>query len=90
VFNEDLAKEVHNLFLEDAKKVKLQNYRPVIIKDKEAIGVEGYAPEHHFIGRGSGTANGNFLNVLELYLKIKRNKNSELIICNDIVLQFEN
>jgi hypothetical protein len=90
VFNEEIAYEIKNLFLEDAKKVKLQNYKPVNIKDKEAIGIEGYAPEHHFIGRGSGQVKGNFLYVMELYLKIKRCKSSELIISNDIILQLEN
>ena len=43
IFNEKIANEIKNLFLEDAKKVKLLNYKPLHIKDKAAMGIEGYA-----------------------------------------------
>ena len=48
----------------------------------------GYAPLHAYTFKGDGTARGNFGAVMELFLKIKRMPESELVLVSEIVLGF--
>lgn len=89
IFNEDLAKETKALFENSPAGVQVTDYKPIEEISDDAIGVEAYAPVHSFITRGSGKARGNFHDIMELYLNIKRSKASESIMCSEIKLDLE-
>ena len=89
IFNEELAKETEAIFENSPAGVKVIDYKPVEEISDEAVGVEGYAPVHSFVARGSGKAEGNFHDIMELFLNIKRSKGSESIMCSEINLDLE-
>jgi len=89
IFNKDLAGEIKRVFENSPAGVKVIDYKPIEEVSTDAIGIEGYAPVHSFVARGSGTAEGNFHDIMELYLNIKRSKGSESIMCSKISLDLE-
>ncbi len=89
IFNEELANETKMIFDTSPAGVHMSDYHTSEETENDAIGVEGYAPVHSFVSRGSGKTDGDFLEVMELYLKIKKSKASESIICKDIFLDLE-
>ena len=89
IFNEELAKETEALFENSPAGVKVIDYKPTEEVSNDAVGVEGYAPVHSFVARGSGKAEGNFHDIMELYLNIKRSHGSECVICSEINLDLE-
>ena len=89
IFNEELAKETKDLFKNSPAGVKISGYKPVEEIDKDAAGIEGYTPVHEFAARGNGTANGNFHDIMELFLNIKRSNASESVMCSEINLELE-
>lgn len=89
IFNKELADDIKNVFENSPAGVKVMDYKPIEEVANDAVGVEGYAPVHSFVARGSGTAEGNFYDIMELYLNIKRSKGSESIMCSEINLELE-
>ena len=89
IFNEELAKETEAIFENSPAGVKIIDYKPVEEVSDEAVGVEGYAPVHSFVARGSGKAEGNFHDIMDLFLNIKRSRGSESIMCGEINLDLE-
>jgi len=89
IFNKAMAKEAKEIFDDSSNSMKLSDFKTNEEKEKDAIGVEGYAPVHSFVSRGSGKAGGNFLEIMDLYLSIKKSRSSECIICSDISLELE-
>ena len=77
IFNKELADDIKNVFENSPAGVKVMDYKPIEEVANDAVGVEGYAPVHSFVARGSGTAEGNFHDIMELYLNIIRSKGSE-------------
>jgi hypothetical protein len=89
IFNEELAKETEKLFKNIPAGLKVTGYKPIEEVENDAVGIEAYAPAHSFVLRGSGTANGNFHDIMVLFLNIKRSNASESIICSEIKLELE-
>lgn len=89
IFNEELANKVKELFENSPAGISMIDYQPTVEKSDDAVGVEGYAPVHDFVARGNGKAEGNFYDVMELYLNVKRSKGSESIMCSEINLDLE-
>ena len=89
IFNKELADDIKNVFENSPAGVKVMDYKPIEEVANDAVGVEGYAPVHSFVARGSGTAEGNFHDIMELFLNIKRSKGSESIMCSEINLELE-
>lgn len=89
IFNEELSKETQAIFDNSPAGVNVVGYKPVEEVSDDAVGAEGYAPVHSFVSRGSGKAEGYFQDIMELYLKIKRSKASESIMCSEINLELE-
>ena len=90
VFNENLSQELKLIFKKKKKeKLKIIDYQPIDQKCKGANGVEGYAPIHAFISKGSGKVEGNFYDVMQLFLSVKRCAASNFITCTDISLELE-
>jgi hypothetical protein len=89
IFNEELTKETRALFEKSPAGIKINDYKPVEKKSEEAVGIEAYAPAHSFEARGSGKAEGDFHDIMELFLNIKRSKAANSIICSEINLELE-
>ena len=89
IFNEELATKVKKIFENSPAGIAMTDFQPTVEKSDDAVGVEGYAPVHEFVARGNGKAEGNFYDIMELYLNIKRSKGSESIICGEINLDLE-
>ena len=89
IFNKELADDIKIVFENSPAGVKVMDYKPIEEVANDAVGVEGYAPVHSFVARGNGTAEGNFHDIMELYLNIKRSKGSESIMCSEINLELE-
>jgi hypothetical protein len=89
IFNKEMAEETKDIFEKLPESIKLTDYKPIEEVAKDAVGVEGYAPVHSYAAHGSGKAEGNFYNIMELYLKIKRSKSSESIMVSEINLKLE-
>ncbi len=89
IFNKELAEDIKNVFENSPAGVKVMDYKPIEEKTNDAVGVEGYAPVHSFVARGSGKAEGNFHDIMELYLNIKRSHGSESVMCSEINLDLE-
>ena len=89
LFNDKLADELKGIFSNVGQGVELQNFKPTEQHADDAYGLEAYAPVHSYIYRGSGTANGDFLEIINLYLSIKRSQVEEIVITSDISLKFE-
>lgn len=89
IFNEELAKEAEELFKNLPADVQISGYNPIEEINKDAAGIEGYTPVHEFSARGNGTAKGNFHDIMELFLSIKRSKASESVMCSEINLELE-
>jgi hypothetical protein len=71
--------------------VKIEGYEPQELTHKnEEKATAGYAPIHAYDFKGSGVVRGDFGGIMELFLKIKRMPESELMLMGDIVLNFEN
>lgn len=87
IFNEELAKETKKIFDSPSEGIKILDYKPVEESVNSATGVEGYAPVHSYAARGNGKAEGNFCDIMGLYLSIKRSKGSESIMCSEINLE---
>lgn len=89
IFNKDFAQEAKMIFDNSPAGVHLADYDVSEEIENEAVGVEGYAPVHSFVSHASGKADGDFLDIMEFFLSIKKSKASESIICSDISLVFE-
>jgi len=89
VFNKEIAAEIESLFEKPHKGVNLKDYKPEEQIAKDAVGIEGYAPVHAYALKGSGITDGDFGGVMELYLNIKRCKESESIKTGEIILNLE-
>ncbi len=89
IFNKELAQETKDIFKKSPAGVHMSDYNPTEELADDAVGVEGYAPVHSFVARGSGKAEGEFIDIMELFLNIKRSKVSESVICSDITLDLE-
>ena len=70
IFNENLSKEAISLIEDLPADVELIDYKPVITVRNDAVGVEGYAPEHSYIATGSGKVQGDFNGIINYFLKI--------------------
>ena len=89
IYNEKLAKEAKDLLSNLSDGITAKNYNPVDNIDKEGEGMEGgYAPLHEFTSQGNGIIEGEFGDVVDLFLKIKRSELSESIICSEVDLIF--
>ena len=89
IFNKELSDKAAALFDNLPAGVKTENYKPVVTIRNDAVGIEGYAPEHAFIATGSGKVNGEFDSVMDCFLKIKKSDLDEVITCGEIKLIFE-
>jgi hypothetical protein len=89
VFNEELAEELKGIFAAVGPGLELTNFKPMEQHADDAYGLEGYAPVHSYLYRGSGSVAGDFMDIMSLYLAIKRSKAEELVITSDIGLKFE-
>ena len=89
IYNKNLAEDIKKIFENSPAGVKVIDYKPTEEIADDAVGVEGYAPVHSFVARASGKAEGNFHDIMELYLNVKRSKGSESIMCSEINLDLE-
>ncbi len=87
IFDQKLAQRFKDMVEKLPEGVKLENYHPTEMIDKEAKGIESYAPLHEYIFRAKGEITGDFENVVNLYLNIKRSDLSDFVICSEIKLQ---
>jgi hypothetical protein len=90
IFNQELAAEAKKLFENLPAGLELSDFNTNEEIADDAVGPEGYAPVHSFISRSSGKAKGDFLDIMELFLRIKKSKLSESVICSRIHLDLEN
>ncbi|HOO72131.1 MAG TPA: hypothetical protein PK926_10250 [Spirochaetota bacterium] len=60
------AAEIKNLIKKLPEGVELHNYNPIEKENKDAKGVELYAPEHEYTFEASGTLSGNIGELIEL------------------------
>lgn len=90
IFNQELAAEAKKLFENLPAGLELSDFSTNEEIADDAVGPEGYAPVHSFISRSSGKAKGDFLDIMELFLRIKKSRLSESVICGRIHLDLEN
>jgi len=89
IFNKDIGQEIKTIFDNCSSGVKLKDFNTDEQSAKDAEGIEAYAPAHSYIARGSGKAEGNILDVMDLYLSIKKSNASENVVCSSIALDLE-
>ena len=89
LFEKDLAVNFRQIIENLPEGVKLINYRPSEEFERDAKGIESYAPLHEYVFRAKGEIEGEFEGVVDTYMKIKRSDLSEFIICSEIKLQTE-
>ncbi len=87
MFEKDLADQFKNIINNLPEGVTLKNYHPTELHEKDAKGIESYAPLHDFIFRAKGEIEGDFEGVIDTYMKIKRSDLDEFVICSDIRLK---
>lgn len=89
ISNREAAKRVKTILGGIPPDLALEEYEP---REEEQKGKSsqtgGYAPLHAYTFKGNGTARGNFGSVMELFLKIKRMPENELVLVGDIILGF--
>jgi len=89
LFNEDQARQANEIFSNVPPGVTLSGYQPKELRESDAKGMEGYAPVHEYESSASGTVEGNFGGVMDLFLAIKRSDLAENINCSEITLDLE-
>lgn len=87
-FNQDLAKQAKEIINNLPADVSLTDYFPFEEHSAEGHGVESYAPLHEFTTRARGKLSGDFAGVMDIYLRIKKSKLCESIICDEVALNF--
>lgn len=86
LFEKDLAGNFKQIIENLPEGVQLKNYHPSEEIEKEAKGIESYAPLHEYVFRAKGEVEGDFEGVIDTYMQIKRSDLSEFVICSDIKL----
>lgn len=87
-FNEDLAAEAKSILENLPAGVKLVDYVPYEEVDTEGAGVEAYAPLHEFTSGARGKLTGEFEEVMDVFLKIKKSDLAQSIMCSEVSLEF--
>ncbi len=86
LFDKELAGNFKQIIENLPDGVQLKNYHPSEEIEKEAKGIESYAPLHEYVFRAKGEIEGDFEGVIDTYMQIKRSDLSEFVICSDIKL----
>jgi len=88
--NLESAKRVKEIFSSLPSGVNLEGYQPrEEILPEGGTSTGGYAPFHTYVFKGDGTVRGDFGGVMELFLKVKRSPDSDLVLLSDIMLDFD-
>jgi len=87
--NREAAEKVKEVLANLPQGVELQGYEPEETVHEDATTLGGYAPEHSYQLKGSGTITGEFGGVIELFLTAKRMPEGQLVLLSDLVLGFE-
>ncbi len=89
LFEKDLADNFKQILENLPEGVQLINYHPSEEIERDAKGIESYAPLHEYVFRAKGEIEGDFEGVIDVYMQIKRSDLSEFVICSEIKLQTE-
>ncbi len=87
IFEKDLADKFKQIIDNVPEGVTVKKFTPSEQIEKEARGIESYAPLHDYIYRAKGEVEGDFEGVIDTYLKIKRSDLSDFVICSEIKLK---
>jgi hypothetical protein len=88
--NREAADKIKDMLNNLPQGVKIEGYEPQeLTHEKGGKVIGGYAPFHAYGFKGSGVVRGDFGGVMELFLRVKRMPESELMLLGDIVLNFE-
>ncbi|NOX90756.1 MAG: hypothetical protein GXO77_17280 [Calditrichaeota bacterium] len=87
IFEKDYATQFKEMLNNLPEGVKLIDYFPNELVEKDAKGLESYAPLHDYIFRAKGIVSGDFEGVVDLYMKIKRSELNDFVICSEIKLK---
>ena len=87
VFSPRCAEGCKRIFSDLPSDVTLSGYTPSE-KKEEGAKLTFYAPAHEYSYRGRGKVEGEFEGAMKLYLKIKRSRLCENILCSDMTLVF--
>ena len=88
IFNKKIAEGFKEILKNLPEDVKLDDYYPSEQINKDAKGIESYAPLHEYIFRSKGTITGDFAGLMDLYTKIKRGNLSDFVMLSQIRLHF--
>lgn len=85
VYNEDFSEEIKLIFENRPDTVKLIDYDPEEIFSKGKLRTKGSS--HSYSYRGRGVVSGEFEDVMDIYLALKKGAFTDFILCNEIVLK---
>lgn len=86
IYRREFADEVLSIFSSVNENISLTNYKPKEKQSKDNISIGGYAPAPLYLLKGAGKAEGEFLDIMELFLKIKRSRVVNCIISSEVYL----
>ena len=86
--NPEAAEECKQLLKDLPEGVQLLNFHPEERRDEKMGKIGGYAPSHSYLYRGHGLIKGDFGGVIDLYLKIKRSRVGDMMLCSNVRLIF--
>ena len=69
-FGKPYGEEIKDIIKKLSKNLKLANYKPVEKVNKDAKGVELYAPVHDYSFEASGTIAGDLMEVIDMHKKM--------------------
>jgi hypothetical protein len=90
IFNRKYARSSKEFIENLPGTIQLLNYEPKELVDEGLVDMTGgYAPVHSYCYSGQGIARGEFADIMEAYLKIKRSKLADSVLCSEIRLYFK-
>lgn len=90
IFNRKHAQRSKEFIENLPENIQLLNFEPREFVDEGIVDMTGgYAPGHSYCYRGQGIARGEFEDIMEIYLKIKRSRLADSVLCSEMRLHFK-
>ena len=88
IFNEEDGRMCRNIFEKARENVNLDNFKEEEIFDKMAANSPLHRA-HAYTYMGKGKVRGDFENVVETFLRLKRSPFSDFVKCDEVILNFK-
>ncbi|MBN1482312.1 hypothetical protein EH223_08925 [candidate division KSB1 bacterium] len=85
-YNEAETGIYKELFRNIPRNVELINYNPLELRGDALVGVSEYTHINQYVYEGYGTVSGDFQGVMDFYLKVKRHRLVDSILCGEVKL----